>query len=168
MARIAFLDFEASGLQSDSYPIEVGFALSTGEPAQALLIRPAAHWTGWDPQAQALHGISRSMLFAHGHAVDDVAIWLRRHLNGLDLYVGADEDLGWFNRLLDAAHSDWRPRIYNARALIESKALKHRHDLRALSAAVARRHAAANLGAHRAGPDAAYLRALYRAACRRA
>ena len=42
-----FLDFEASSLSKDSYPIEVGWAGEDGS-TEAHLIRPAPDWTDWD------------------------------------------------------------------------------------------------------------------------
>jgi hypothetical protein len=46
-----FLDFEASSLAKDSYPIEVGWVFEGGTGAESWLIRPAPDWTDWDPNA---------------------------------------------------------------------------------------------------------------------
>ena len=164
MPRIAFLDFEASGLDDDhSYPIEVGFALSTGGPAQARLIRPQPDWTYWDPNAEAMHGLSREFLFTEGAPATDFVAWLRAHLSDIPIQVGAAEDVLWFRRLIRAADSDWAPRLDDAEALIQATAFRGYKNLADLRREMCRRYGAP----HRAGPDAARLRDLYRAACRR-
>lgn len=165
MARIAFVDIEASGLGPASYPIEIGLALSTGGPPDARLVRPAAHWTFWDPDAERLHGISRETLLEHGTPLTEVAAWLRDRLDGVPVYLEHAEDFGWLQTLLAVAGSDWRPAMHQAKPLIEAQALRRNHTLAQLRAAVWQRHAAHN-PRHRAGPDAAFLRDLYRAACR--
>lgn len=63
---LAVIDFEASALTLDSYPIEVGIAI-VAAPASAVdswsaLIKPDTDWNmeaRWDPDAQRVHGISR-------------------------------------------------------------------------------------------------------------
>jgi len=60
-----FLDFEASSLSNDSYPIEVGWVFEDGA-GEAHLIRPAPGWTEWDSRAAAVHGITREQLQQDG------------------------------------------------------------------------------------------------------
>jgi hypothetical protein len=60
-----FLDFEASSLSKDSYPIEVGWVFEDGT-GEAHLIRPAPGWTDWDARAAAVHGITREQLEREG------------------------------------------------------------------------------------------------------
>jgi hypothetical protein len=60
-----FLDFEASSLSKDSYPIEVGWVHEDGT-GEAHLIRPAPGWTEWDVLAAGVHGISREQLEREG------------------------------------------------------------------------------------------------------
>ena len=45
------LDVEASGFGRNSYPIEIGFVLPNGH-AYCSLVKPEAHWTHWDVQAE--------------------------------------------------------------------------------------------------------------------
>jgi len=59
------IDVEASGLQSGSYPVEVGIAFANGERL-SMLIQPEPEWVHWDLQAQRLHGISRRTLSQYG------------------------------------------------------------------------------------------------------
>jgi hypothetical protein len=76
---IAFVDFEASSLADDSYPIEVGWVFEDGE-GEGHLIRPAPAWMDWDPAAEAIHGLARSRLEAEGAPAELVA---RRVLEAL-------------------------------------------------------------------------------------
>ncbi|NVP03109.1 hypothetical protein HWA77_23150, partial [Photobacterium damselae subsp. damselae] len=65
----AILNFEASGLSEQSYPIEVGYALPDAE-GYSLLINPlssATQWNYWDDFAeQQLHHRSRQELITKG------------------------------------------------------------------------------------------------------
>jgi hypothetical protein len=98
-----FLDFEASSLGDDSYPIEVGWAGEDGS-LEAHLIRPAPAWTDWDPAAEAVHGLTRERLYAEGEPNDDVA---RRALEALaphEVFVSAPSwDGKWMSVLLRGA-----------------------------------------------------------------
>ena len=56
-----FIDFEASGLGANSWPIEVGLSWieSDGVKTWSSLIRPAPDWSmdAWDPVSAEVHGI---------------------------------------------------------------------------------------------------------------
>lgn len=67
-----FLDFEASSLSKQSYPIEVAWVFEDGRH-RSHLIRPTPEWTDWSHEAEQIHGISRSLLLTEGHSVHDVA-----------------------------------------------------------------------------------------------
>lgn len=97
------LDFEASGFGPDSYPVEVGFSLVSGERFCSL-IRPHESWNYWDFRAEAIHGISRGLLLTRGNDVRQVCRELNQRLQGRTLYSDAwvvDKD--WCNRLFEAA-----------------------------------------------------------------
>jgi hypothetical protein len=97
------LDFEASGFGPDSYPIEVGFSLASGERF-CTLIKPHSSWQHWSADAQAVHGIERSILFDAGMTVDLVCIELNQRLRGLTLYTDAwVYDKAWLNKLFECA-----------------------------------------------------------------
>lgn len=49
---LVFLDFEASSLSKQSYPIEVAWVFEDGR-SEEYLIRPAPIWTDWDSAAEA-------------------------------------------------------------------------------------------------------------------
>lgn len=73
-----FLDFEASSLASNSYPIEVAWNLPDGS-IESHLIYPAgtSKWTDWSPKAQEIHGISHDDLVTHGKT----PAWVCRRMN---------------------------------------------------------------------------------------
>jgi len=98
-----FLDFEASSLADDSYPIEVGWVFEDGR-SESYLIRPAPQWTDWDPVAEAIHRIGRDRLRREG--VDHAAVARRMFdtLAGHALYASAPSwDGKWLSVLLRAA-----------------------------------------------------------------
>lgn len=98
-----FLDFEASSLSKESYPIEVGWAAEDGSE-EAHLIRPAPDWTDWDSSAEAIHRISREQLMAEGEPHDRVARRVLEALAEADIYVTAPSwDGMWLSKLLRAA-----------------------------------------------------------------
>jgi hypothetical protein len=97
-----FLDFEASSLGDDSYPIEVGWVFEDGRE-ESHLIRPAPDWTDWDDGAQAIHGIARTKLVAEGEPHDAVARRVLDELGPHTVYVSAPSwDGKWLSVLLRA------------------------------------------------------------------
>ena len=97
------LDFEASGFGRDSYPIEVGYSLASGERFCALIL-PHETWQYWDFRAEAVHGISRGLLQTRGSDVRQICRELNRRLEGRTLYSDAwVPDKEWCNRLFEVA-----------------------------------------------------------------
>ncbi len=108
------LDIEASGFGEHSYPIEVGYCLSTGEK-HCVLIQPLNDWHHWDAQAEALHGIPKAALLEVGQSVKTVAAGLNSKLEGLTLYSDAwAQDKPWLDLIHDAAQL---PATYTLRAI---------------------------------------------------
>jgi hypothetical protein len=100
---IAFLDFEASSLAEDSYPIEVGWVFEDGN-REVHLIRPAPSWTDWDPEAENLHGISREVLLAQGRPHEVIARRVIDRLGDHDVYASAPSwDGKWLSVLFRSA-----------------------------------------------------------------
>jgi hypothetical protein len=98
-----FLDFEASSLDDDGYPIEVGWVFEDGR-SETHLIRPAAQWTDWDETAEAIHGISRDRLAAEGTPHDIVARRVLDVLGEHEVYASAPSwDGKWLSVLLRGA-----------------------------------------------------------------
>ncbi|NKI93556.1 hypothetical protein [Rhizobacter sp. SG703] len=114
----AILDIEASGFGRDSYPIEVGYVLPDGS-SFCSLIRPARHWTHWDPAAEQVHQIHRETLLVHGRPVTEVAQWLNDQLHGLTLYSdGWAHDYPWLGALYEEAGLVPGFRLDNLRSLL--------------------------------------------------
>lgn len=98
-----FLDFEASSLSKNSYPIEVAWVFEDGAH-EAWLIRPAPAWTEWDARAERVHGIPRALLELEGEPHDRVASRMVDALTGHDLLASAPSwDGKWLSALLRAA-----------------------------------------------------------------
>jgi hypothetical protein len=97
--RPNIIDFEASGFGVDSYPIEVGVALNTGEKYCAL-IKPAHDWLYWDQKAEQVHGLSLEVLRSQGKPIGTVARELNTLLENKTVYSdGWVVDKPWLLRL---------------------------------------------------------------------
>lgn len=95
------IDVEASGFGKGSYPIEVGFVLPDGR-SDCMLIRPSDAWLHWDPSAERLHHISRSVLTRHGCPVQEVVERLNAQLVGRTVYTdGWGNDYSWLSMLYE-------------------------------------------------------------------
>ena len=93
------IDIEASGFGVDSYPIEVGVVLGTGEKYCAL-IKPAEDWLYWDRKAELVHGLSLDTLLSHGKPINTVARELNSFLENKTVYSdGWVVDKPWLSRL---------------------------------------------------------------------
>lgn len=100
---LVFLDFEASSLAKNSYPIEVAWVFEDGR-SEAHLIRPAPDWTDWDARAEALHRLDREWLEREGTPHDVVARRMVETLGGHDLLASAPSwDGKWLSLLLRTA-----------------------------------------------------------------
>lgn len=145
------IDVEASGFGRGSYPIEVGLAFSD-EDSESHLIRPARGWDHWDPEAEAVHGISRELLLREGASVVEVAALLNARLAGNRVYSDAwSFDTSWVARLFDAAGFSQHFRIDTIRSLLSEAEVQCWQE--------ARRQVEAEAGGvrHRAGSDARLL-----------
>lgn len=152
-AAPVMLDMEASGFGRDSYPIEVGCVLADGQ-SFCTLIRPEPHWQHWDPQAEAMHHISREAACKHGRPAVDVAHLLNERLAGLTVYSdGWANDYSWLGALFEAAGSSPAFRLENLRALLSEREANHWHVVKQQVAREMR------LQRHRASADARLLQA---------
>lgn len=98
-----FLDFEASSLGRDSYPIEIGWAAEDGS-SEAHLIKPNPAWRDWDPAAERVHGLTRERLRREGEPHDEVARRTLSALDGHQLFASAPSwDGKWMSVLLRGA-----------------------------------------------------------------
>lgn len=125
------LDVEASGFGRNSYPIEIGFVLPNGH-AYCTLIRPEAHWTHWDAQAEATHHIPRALILERGVPVLDVARAINTQLAGQTVYSdGWVNDFSWIGALFDAADMSPAFKLENLRALLDDQEADLWHTVKA-------------------------------------
>lgn len=99
-----FIDFEASGISPDAYPIEVAVVWPTGE--YQVLIKPARYWDHWSYDAQDMHGLTREALEAGGSEPLAVATEMNRLFGGLSLCSDNPADVFWLDVLFEAAGID--------------------------------------------------------------
>lgn len=169
-----FMDFEASSLNSASYPIEVAWSLAD-HSVESYLISPAriGAWVDWDDKAQAVHGISRAELLARGRAPAWICRRLIERIGGARVvYTDCPKfDRAWLNVLFAA--SEIAPpgfllsNIYDllVRALCPAACGWAQVD--ELIAGLKRTARASVPGEHRAGWDVQYLVELWRLATER-
>ena len=96
-----FVDFEASGIAPDSYPIEIAVVAADFE--YRALIRPVYYWTHWSFDAQDMHGISRENLLANGLEPSFIATELNARFEGARLCSDSPQDGFWLDTLYEAA-----------------------------------------------------------------
>ncbi len=100
---IVFVDFEASSLSKQSFPLEVGWVFEDGR-SMSFLIHPAPDWTDWSDEAEAIHGISLEKLQRDGASVETVARTMVETLAGHELFASAPSwDGKWLSALLRSA-----------------------------------------------------------------
>lgn len=100
-----FIDFEASGIAPDSYPIEV--AVVSNETVYSSLIKPVRYWTHWSFDAQDMHGLTQDHLLQEGDTPHAVAKQMNKLFSGQVLCSDSPQDGFWFDVLYEAA--DLRP-----------------------------------------------------------
>ncbi|MGE0408349.1 MAG: hypothetical protein AB7P23_03700 [Amphiplicatus sp.] len=158
--KLAFLDIEASGLGSRSWPVEAGWAFAEGG-VSSTLIRPDPSWSddAWEEAAERLHGLDRARLEREGRRARDVCAEMNEALKDADVYSDApDWDGFWLFRLFSAcgvkqafALKDYARLM---RPLIEGK---DEDEIMRRAARLAPRR-------HRAADDVRHLQTLYRLA----
>jgi len=150
------IDIEASGFGRDSYPIEVGVILPDRQ-CFCHIIHPAAHWTFWDKDAEAVHGISRQLLLDKGEPPEEVADRLNHLLQGKKVYTDAwGHDISWIGKLYEVARMPQRFTLDSLRSLISEQQVRFWHSTKAQVIAEL------NLTRHRASTDAMILQETYR------
>lgn len=119
------IDIEASGFGCDSYPIEVGVILADGA-RYCSLIRPAVDWTHWGREAEAVHGIKRSILESEGCRVETVAFELNAFLAGKTVYSdGWVVDKPWLIRLFEKARIDMQFTISSLESILKEQQIQY-------------------------------------------
>lgn len=160
---LIFADCEASGLQFLSYPIEIGWAWAerTHVEARSLLIRPTTEWlgwnTGWNDDAERLHGISLEKLLSEGLDPADACRKLNHDWQGEEVAFDtgpAAHDFRWVSILYKAAAAD--PGFTLAQLSSDLCILAYARMLRVPEAIVLRLDRLAPKQTHRAAQDAAH------------
>ena len=165
-----FIDFEASSLTPNSWPIEVGIAWVSKEhiTVEVKLIRPEASWSmdDWHSESEDVHGIPRPDL-DNAEPAEIVAGWLREKLLGKLVVSDAPEfDQRWLDKLMQTIGgapeiklSDFDQVVWRAFSEIDGHiALGRLHDVyTSLTREVT---------LHRAGDDAASLARAWQAGLR--
>jgi hypothetical protein len=96
-----FIDFEASGIAPNSYPIEV--AVVSSETSFSSLIKPARYWTRWSFDAQDMHGLTQGQLHQEGDTAHVVAKHMNQLFSGQVLCSDSPQDGFWLDVLYEAA-----------------------------------------------------------------
>jgi hypothetical protein len=147
-----FLDIEASGVGSSSFPIEVAYASSTGDK-NSYLIKSTDDWKNnglWCSNAEfSIHEISQDMLAQYGIDPVDVAHVLNNALCGrLVLCNDLDYDGVWLTQLFKAANVGVMFLLTDIRYLYEYWGESKTHNFKKSYAAIS------PSTTHRALPDA--------------
>ena len=102
-----FLDFEASSLDDDSWPIEIGIAwIESGLVlCESKLIRPDPDWNkdAWSEASADIHGLSLDVLAVDGAKAQDVATWFKARNRGIAISDNPEFERRWLIRLLATA-----------------------------------------------------------------
>jgi len=104
---VCTIDFEASCLPKEgSFPIEVAVAHPNGR-VRAWLIRPTEAWLAhgvWDPESEAIHGLSRETLLAEGRPAAEVVAELADEVAGRAVISDHERsETQWLETLCEAA-----------------------------------------------------------------
>jgi len=142
------IDIEASGFGRKSYPIEVGLAMPDGK-THCFIISPQDHWTFWDEEAEAVHGITRELLMEHGREPIDVCNSLNQLLLGQRVYSDAwSHDISWLGKLFDLIQVPQLFQMDSLRTLMSEEQVIHWHPTKDVVIGEL------NLNRHRASSDA--------------
>lgn len=142
------IDIEASGFGRKSYPIEVGLAMPDGK-THCFIISPPDHWTFWDEEAEAVHGITRELLMEHGREPIDVCNSLNQLLLGQRVYSDAwSHDISWLGKLFDLIQVPQLFQMDSLRTLMSEEQVIHWHPTKDVVIGEL------NLNRHRASSDA--------------
>lgn len=155
---VAVLDYEASSLSDNSYPIEAGWAIITSDlsvSSGSILIRPHRRWADWSRTSERIHGLSREALIEEGIDCRTVAERLGTlfgELPGPVLSADPDYESFWSDRLYKAVgiERSWLVGSLNAVLAVELGRLDADQQ-----AAIGRTLAAPR--PHRAEPDSKLL-----------
>ncbi|MBU1193184.1 MAG: hypothetical protein KKA36_03580 [Gammaproteobacteria bacterium] len=107
-----FMDFEASGLSPESYPIQVAWSAPDGSVTECWYIEPSTTYgwaleEAWADSAERVHGIPFATLLEQGKPAALIASRMNEQLQGQTVYVdGGAYDRVWCEQLFVAAGLD--------------------------------------------------------------
>ena len=105
-----FLDFEASSLGQDSYPIEIALVNEGLTFGYSAIINPAKTWVDWSPISQQIHRLSEQNLVDYGEDISEVIAKTSNFVFANRVYTDATtQDTFWLKRLYDAGHDNHIP-----------------------------------------------------------
>lgn len=163
-SALVFLDFEASSLDEESWPVEVGYAAASGDE-DAFLVARHRNWSmeHWDRNSANLHGISVADLDEFGISAEAAVDRLAANLGDAVVVSDAPEfENHWLRRMSAAAG---RPTPFVVQDWEEYLPAGQTQAERAALFAAARKQEGVR---HRALPDARVMRAVWRASWARA
>ncbi|SEP83751.1 hypothetical protein SAMN05421693_107102 [Ectothiorhodospira magna] len=116
-----FLDFEASSLSEQSYPVQVAWSDGEGQ-VECWLIRPADDWRDWCEGAEEIHGITRESIEDEGQDIAWVCRRMNQALAGKVVFTdGVHLDRFWLRRLFVAGNAMPRFRLGDLFKLLEPR-----------------------------------------------
>jgi len=95
------IDIEASGLQEESYPVEIAvYDIDDESQSFVHLIKPHESWTHWCYDAERIHGLSRQYLKEDGEDAYEVLRHIKQVLSENNVYSDAVYyDVRWLRKL---------------------------------------------------------------------
>ncbi len=151
----SIIDVESSGLGPESYPIEIGVALSSGEQYCSLIL-PAPSWDTWDRHSELIHGISLEEVMTSGKPIGDVTRELNRLLENRTVYTdGWVVDQRWISQLYYEASIPKQFTVSSLESILSEGQMNIWHE--------SKNHVMRELGLkrHRASADALIIQETY-------
>ena len=168
-----FLDFEASSLSWESYPIEVAWGNDKSN-IESYLISPESilTWNDWNVESQKIHKISRQELINSGVSPDSVCEHMVKKLSNCVVYTDNPDWEGLWTRALFKSCTKQLPPIdirHIDSLLIETVCPDTSERINGLFEILQLKSKARKLvkGQHRAAIDVEYLITLYELALNR-
>ena len=104
---IGVIDYEASGLDNNTYPIEIGIAIRESPKADikiwSSLIQPSANWLSkgvWNLKSEEIHGISKKDL-ENAPELKNIVSASMDFAKGIPLYFdGGKYDFYWHSQIV--------------------------------------------------------------------
>ncbi len=119
------IDLEASGLSTDSYPIEIAWKNALTGEFDSFLINPdsAAGWDFWDEYAEELHGLDRDVLCLEGEDIYTACHRLKLLAGKCVISDAVQFDHFWLSRLYAAADEEMPFQLIGLDELLDEKQL---------------------------------------------